>query len=186
MADSDDDYTDVGDQERIPTEDDTNNTNNSRKKTNGRRGKDISWSIYESYSNTAAFSLSDFKKELKKEFTLRKAWEIESADNEHYTCKYSRKKGYIPCPLQYKVSFSSSCDEVVVYSPDGVIEHQHIMDENYESQTNGIFRWSAAQTTMIFNAVKLESKPKVILRNLREANLIDEENPPTSQQLNNK
>ena len=62
MADSDDDYTDVGDQERIPTEDDTNNTNNSRKKTNGRRGKDISWSIYESYSNTAAFSLSDFKK----------------------------------------------------------------------------------------------------------------------------
>ena len=39
---------------------------------------------------------------------------------------------------------------------------------------------------MIFNAVKLESKPKVILRNLREANLIDEENSPTSQQLDNK
>ena len=117
MSDSDDDYCDVGEQDKAPTEN-IISEENVAKKTNGRRGKDISWSEYESYSNAEAFCSSDFKKEIKDQFTLRKAWETDSSDNEHWTMdmQIQPKKGYIPCPLQYKVSFYSSCDEVLVFT----------------------------------------------------------------------
>ena len=35
-------------------------------------------------------------------------------DNEHYTCMYARKHGFMKCPIQYKVHFLTTSEEVVV------------------------------------------------------------------------
>lgn len=74
MSDSDDDYCDVGEQDKAPTEN-IISEENVAKKTNGRRGKDISWSEYESYSNAEAFCSSDFKKEIKEPSEAKKGKE---------------------------------------------------------------------------------------------------------------
>ena len=68
--------------------------------------------LVEKYKNVEEFNVSVIKKHLQDNFTLRRARENEEADIEHFTCKYSRKVGFLPCPVQYKVSYMSYCDEV--------------------------------------------------------------------------
>ena len=83
------------------------------------------------------------------------------------------------------VLFLSTCDTVIVETPQGCTTHKHDEDPDFVS-TGQNFRWTPAQTNIVFLGIKNEAKPKVILRNLREANVFDEGKEPTNQQLNNK
>ena len=124
-------------------------------------------------------------KDIKSSFSLRRSREPDYADIELYTCKFSRKVGYIPCPLQYKVSFLSTCSTVLVQAPQGCHNHKHEEDTEFVS-TSQNFRWTPSQTNIVVLGVKNEAKPKVILRNLREANAFEGGKEPTSHRLNNK
>ena len=149
------------------------------------RGKDIVWCDVEQFENVDAFKNSEVFKDLKENFSLRRSREPEYADTEHYTCKYSRKVGFLCCPLQYKVSYLSTCDTVIVQSPQGCATHKHEEDPDFVWEGKN-FRWTTQQTNIVFLGVKNEAKPRVILRNLREANVFVEGKEPTSLQLNNK
>ena len=185
--DSDSDYLDVG--ENIVNEENIEERRvGGQINSNGKRvrGTDISWIELSRFSSVAEYEESSIKKDLVDNFTLRRAREPDYADTEHFTCKFSRKVGCLACPLQYKISFLSHCDDVVVETAGGATEHLHEADKDYVPQASKTFRWSREQTEMVFQGVKNEAKPKVIMRNLREANLFEEGNEPTPLQLNNK
>merc|ERR1712237_145529 len=101
-SDSDSDYQDVG-AEAIA------NGNIEERRVGGRinddgirvRGKDVNWFEVEKFENVEDFNESVIKKDLQDNFTLRRAREPDYADTEHYTCKFSRKVGFVPCLLQY-------------------------------------------------------------------------------------
>ena len=123
-----DDYRDVG--EEIVIEENVENrrvggrVNSAGKKV---RGCDVNWMEFRRFANVEEYNQSEVKKDIADNFTLRRRREPDYADTEHFTCKYSRKVGYRPCPLQYKISFLSHCDEVIV-EIDGTAEHCHEID----------------------------------------------------------
>ena len=83
------------------------------------------------------------------------------------------------------MNYLSTCDIVIVQTAKDISEHIHMKDPDYQNSGN-FFKWSVDQTNMVFQGVKNEAKPKIILRNLREANLFEDGKEPTSLQLNNK
>ena len=150
------------------------------------RGKDFNWRDYEKYKNVEEFNVSEIMKHLQDNFTLRRARENEQADVEHFTCKYSRKVGFLPCPVQYKVSYMSHCDEVLVEIVEGHTDHIHDVDPEYDVKSGKTYRWTSAETAIVYRGVRNEAKPKVIMRNLRDAKVFEEGHEPPTLQLNNK
>ena len=122
-SDSDSDYRDVG-EDAIAGEV-FERTAGAQTNGNGQkvRGKDVNWCDYEKYTNVEEFKVSETKKDLEDNFTMRRARETEQADTEHYTCKYSRKVGFLPWPLQYKVNYMAHCEEVLVETDAGHTDH---------------------------------------------------------------
>ena len=57
---------------------------------------------------------------------------------EEYTCKHSRRTGFLPCPWTVRVIFLSDNSKVVVESVDGVNNHKHEEDPDFveEASTN--------------------------------------------------
>ena len=58
---------------------------------------------------------------------MRKAREGFYADTEHFTCKYARK-----CPIEYKVAFMTTSEEVVVTA--NCKRHIHKEDPEYSRE----------------------------------------------------
>ena len=70
----------------------------------------------------------------------------------------------------------------VVETADGVVDHHHEEDPDYVSDNLG-YKWSRSATEIITTGVRNEARPKLILRNLRDANVFDEGAEPTMIQL---
>ena len=110
MSDSYNEYIDVGE------EDDTSEEIIDEVPTSVEPicGKDIVWVEMARFNDKAEYENSVFYLDIRKYFTLRKPRENWYSDNEHYTCKYARKRGFMKCPIQYKVHFLTTSEEVVV------------------------------------------------------------------------
>ena len=93
---------------------------------------------------------------------------------------------FLPCPLQYKVNYMAHCEEVLVETDAGHTDHVHEEDPDYVVKSGKTYRWTSAQTEIVFQGVRNEAKPKVIMRNLRDANVFEEGKEPTALQLSNK
>ena len=185
VSDSDDDYCDVGAVDATTVEEPINVSEVPVKNANAVRGKDIVWIEYKLFESSKEFNESELHTELKKTFTMKTAREVDYADTENFSCKYARRKGFIPCPLKYKVNFLSHSDSVTVES--NAVHPRHIHEEDSEYVLSSVmFRWSVEQTNTIVQGVRNEAKPKVIRRNMEDANLFSDGRIPTSLQLNNK
>ena len=147
------------------------------------RGKDIEWIEIARFKDKAEYENSHYFLDIKKYFTMRKGRENWYSDNEHYTCKFARKRSHVKCPLQYKVHFLTTSDEVVLESNT----RSHIHKEITEYDTAGPNRhWTIGQTEIVMNSLRNEASAKMVERNLRDANVFTENNFPTSVQLNTK
>ena len=118
MSDSDSDFFDVGLEQNsfvsnqidvaAKTTTDRGNTNSKGKKV---RGKDINWIEKERFETIVAYKESQTFQNIKEEFSCMRRRSPDYADTEHFVCKFSRKVGYHPCPVQYMVIFFSHNDE---------------------------------------------------------------------------
>ena len=169
-SDSDDDYCDVGAIDATTADEETNETEVPSKKSGNVRGKDINWIEFKAFENNEEFNESELNRELKNDFTMKTAREVDYADTENFSCKYARRKGFLPCPLQYKVNYLSTSNKVIVES--NVIHPRQIHEEDSEYVlSSAMFRWTEEQTRMVVQGVRNEAKPKVIRRNMEDANL---------------
>ena len=187
MSDSDDDYCDVGAVDTIVAEESGSAANNGPSVKNGKRvrGKDIVWIEFNRFDTTNDFNASEFCSALKKDFTMKMLREPDYADTETYVCKFARRRGFLPCPLKYKVNFLSHSDIVLVESNLVHPQHSHEVDPEH-CLAGSTFRWTPEQTQMIVQGVTNEAKPKIIRRNMENANLFSDGRVPTSLELSNK
>jgi hypothetical protein len=182
MSDSDDDYIDIGEVDDI-VDDVEGNESEVPEKNGIGRGKDIEWVEIARFKDKAAFETSHYFLDIKKYFTLRQGRESWYSDSEHYTCKFARKRSFVKCPLQYKVHFMTTSEEVMLQSNTRSHIHQEVT--NYD--TIGPNRhWTIEQTEIVMNTLRNDGSAKTIERNLRDANVFSEENFPTRVQLNTK
>ena len=182
MSDSDDDYIDIGEVDDI-VDDVEGNESEVPEKNGIGRGKDIEWVEIARFKDKAAFETSHYFLDIKKYFTLRQGRESWYSDSEHYTCKFARKRSFVKCPLQYKVHFMTTSEEVMLQSNTRSHIHQEVT--NYD--TIGPNRhWTIEQTEIVMNTLRNDGSAKTIERNLRDANVFSEENFPTQVQLNTK
>ena len=182
MSDSDDDYIDIGEVDDIVDGVEGNESEVPEKNGIGR-GKDIEWVEIARFKDKAAFETSHYFLDIKKYFTLRQGRESWYSDSEHYTCKFARKRSFVKCPLQYKVHFMTTSEEVMLQSNTRSHIHQEVT--NYD--TIGPNRlWTIEQTEIVMNTLRNDGSAKTIERNLRDANVFSEENFPTRVQLNTK
>ena len=193
MSDSDDDYRDAGlDINGMFTNSEASEkgeevARQAKVNKNGRkvRGRDISWLDVSTFSTTQEYMESVLNQELKDRFTCMRKRSPDYADTEHFVCKFSRKVGFLPCPLQHMIKFFSHNDEVSVACNDDKQAHNHDRDTNRDS--HGVnFHWTSEQNMIILQGVLNEAKPAVIRRNLDNANAFVDGSLPTTQQLNNK
>ena len=194
MSDSDDDFCDIGQEKNALSCNDENDAtktaaggkmNAAGKKV---RGKDIIWEVMERFETIAAYKESPTHKAIVENFTCMRKRSPDYGDTEHLVCKYARKVGYNPCPVQYMVVFFSHNDEVSVACAAGCKEHIHTVDDAADVDRGSVnFKWTNEQTEMIKLCVQNEqTRPALIRRNLENANLFLEGKAPTAQQLNNK
>ena len=175
MSDSDDDYIDIGEEDDI-VDDVEGNESEVPEKNGIGRGKDIEWVEIARFKDKAAFETSHYFLDIKKYFTLRQGRESWYSDSEHYTCKFARKRSFVKCPLQYKVHFMTTSEEVMLQSNTRSHIHQEVT--NYD--TIGPNRhWTIEQTEIVMNTLRNDGSAKTIERNLRDANVFSEENFPT-------
>jgi hypothetical protein len=175
--DSDSDYIDIA-EEQLEEEEDVTPEEPSR--TGCGRGRDIDWIEVVRFADNDKYKESEYYKDIKANFTMRKARETFYADTEHYTCKFARKRNYLKCPIEYKICFMITSEEVVVTT--NCMTHVHKVDDEYQN-TGPNLVWTAAQTNIVMQLCKGESSTKVILRNLQDANVFPEGKLPTSRQL---
>lgn len=182
MSDIDEDYVDVG--ENVLSDDINDNLETAAERTNGKkRGKDIEWLEVERFNDKSCYENSAFFLDIKTNFTMRRSRESEFSDSEHFTCKFSRKRGYLVCPLQYKVHFLTTCAEIRVMSNGRT--HVHQEDTNYTTMGPNL-TWTKRQTDVVMDALKYNGSAKSVTRALKDANIFSEGNFPSASQINAK
>ena len=163
MSDSDSDYCDVGaDDFEICMADnyEVDKTKQTGGKSRGARGNDINWLPILNFEDVEDYDNSELFKLLKTKFTLQRSRDPDYADTETYICKFSRKVGYLPCPLKYKIDFLSNCDTVVAHSNDAHEKHVHDIDPEHSNSSYN-FKWTEAQSLLIKQGVLNEASPTV-------------------------
>ena len=104
-SESDDDYIDIGDVAPDDIREDFTEDIPDKEPSNKGRGEDIKWIEMARYPDKATYKNSAYFLDIAKYFSKRKSCENDYSDNDHYTCKFSRKRVFLKCPLQYKVHF---------------------------------------------------------------------------------
>ena len=184
MSGSDSDYEDLG--EIVLNEDNgRNETGKQKKKANGKviRGPDKCWIELLKFDDIEAFKGSDLFKNIEEEFTKRKTREYGYADVLEYSCKFTRRTGFLPCPWILRVVFPSHNTEVIVETIEGVDNHDHKEDPDFVEEASSNFRWSEEMSSIVEE--NIHYMPNVILRKLKNANVFGRK-IPTKTQLYNK
>ena len=147
-------------------------------------GKDVDWVEVKRFATANEYVDSDIGKKIVEEFTSRKSREFDYADVKIYHCRYSRRVGFKPCPWMFKVSFLTRCSDVIVETNDGLMDHLHDEDPEYELNPGAVFKWTEEMNKIIEEGVVNHAKPNVIKRNLNEANLFLSRKPSKIQLYN--
>ena len=100
---SDDDFADVGE---APEEVEAVRPTKSGSKVGG---PDKSWLEVARFSNASSFRNYEIATNLKTNFITRKCLSFDYADIKEYECKFSRRVGYLPCPMKMKVNITVGC-----------------------------------------------------------------------------
>jgi hypothetical protein len=123
------------------------------------------------YTDKSTYENSAFFLDIKKNFTMRRGGENDFSDNEHFTCKYSRKRWFRVFPLQYIVHFLTTSNEIIVMSNTRC----HVHQEDTDCTTNGPnMHWTQQQTHIVMEALKHYGSAKTVTRNLKDANVFSE------------
>ena len=183
MSDSDSDYFDIGESDDVRDDDDIERVEPAADRSGKGRGKDIEWLEVARYTGKVTYENSAFYLDIKKNFTMRKSRETDFSDNEHFTCKYSRKRGFKVCPLQYKVDFLTTSNDIIVMSNTRC----HVHQEDTDYATNGPnLHWTQQQTAIVMEALKHDGTAKTVTRQLKDGNVFSEGNFPSASQINAK
>jgi hypothetical protein len=183
MSDSDSDYVDIGEDDGTLVDDVNDDVEPALESSGKGRGKDIDWLEVARYMDKSAYENSAFYLDIRKNFTLRRCRETDFSDNEHFTFKYSRKRGFLVCPIQYKVHFLTTSNEIVVMSNTRC--HVHQEDTNYTTDGPNL-HWTNEQTEIVMDALKHDGSAKTVTRQLKDANIFSEGNFPSASQINAK
>ena len=96
MDESDSEFSDLGDvhsdsDDEVPA---------PRLNKNGVKicGPDKPWEEVHRFKTASEYKSYGIRKRLKEEFSNRKTREYEYGDVQEYECKFTRRKGYLPCP----------------------------------------------------------------------------------------
>ena len=117
------------------------------------------------------------------QFMKRKSRSFDYGDVENYVCKFSRKVGYVGCPLKYKVTSMATSTDVSVECNIDEETHDHQRDD--EVLDGKLFRWTEEQENEITKSLKNHVKAAQIERRMNEQNLFQAQKP-TKQQLYKK
>ena len=169
IQDSDDDYQDLVQSEE--TDNTTENVpNGPRVNANGVkvRGGDKCWKEIKIFSTADEFKNSEICNILFKDFSRRKTRDFKYAEVEEYTCKHSRRTGFLPRPWTVRVIFLSDNSKVVVESVDGVNNHKHEEDPDFVEEASTNYRWTNDMEEVIKNGIMNHKKPNVIKRDLKD------------------
>ena len=101
---SDSEFSDIGEEAPYPPTSSQPNDRVKKVKKKATRGKDVDWEDDEKLADAKALEESVLFSDIKEKFSLRKNREFAYADVQGYECKFSRRNGYLPCPLKYRVS----------------------------------------------------------------------------------
>ena len=183
-SESDSDYSYAGELDQCEVEDPIVRVARVNKNGVKVRGKDIAWVEIHRFVNAKDYKESDIARKVEKEFTARKQKEYSYADVKMYHCRFSRKVGYLPCPWQIKLSFLSHCSAVTVETVDGIDEHKHEEDPQYEADPGAVFKWTEEMTKIVEDCVRNNQKPNVVKRNLTQANVFGLRKPSKVQLYN--
>ena len=104
---------------------------------------------------------------------------------EEYSCKHSRRAGFLPCPWAIRVLFLCDSSKVVIESVDGVDCHKHDEDPDYVEESATNFKWTDEMEEIVKNGILNHKKPNWIKRDLKDCNVCGR-NFPTQTQLYNK
>ena len=188
-SDFEEEQFDTPDKNEEVFEDDIGKSRKSKTNAGGKkvRGPDIAWLDLASYDSSEEYFASDMKKLIDTDYYKRKERECEYGVVKTYTCKFWRKAGFLSCDWQLKVTFLSTSEAVVVEKSVDIdeSEHAHSVDPEYQNVGAG-FRWTKAQSDIIASCIRSDTKPKVILRCLRDTNAFDGGPEPKMIQLYNK
>ena len=135
------------------------------------RGKDLAWLKIHEFETTLDYLSSDIFKELAGgNYSLRKSRETNYGDRETHECKFSRKRGFLPCKLKYRVTIDNASEKVRVEKCGQ--GHSHEKDPTIKTNENPhYFKWNDKQTQIVFQGCKNNIDPTNIRSNLRENNL---------------
>ena len=146
------------------------------------RGTDLVWRKMMNFNTPEAFLESNLLEEIKEIYTIKRKREHESHEVHNYVCKFSQRQKFLPCKKLLRVVFPSDSKEVFVQET-GV--HEHVEDPNFKDASH-VFRWSKQATEILVTGIKMNSRPKVMLRELRDKNCFAGQNEPTTIQIYNK
>ena len=185
MSDSDSDYVDIAENDTVIVDDTNDNveTGPARVGQSKGRGKDIEWLEVARYIEKATYENSAFYLDIVKNFTMRKSRETELSDSEHFTCKYARKRGFLVCPIQYKIHFLTTSNEIVVMSNTRC--HVHMEDTSFTTLGPNL-HWTNQQTDIVMETLRHEGSAKSVKRALKDANVFSEGTFPSTSQINAK
>ena len=181
MDESDSDFSDLGD-----IDSDVGEVAGPRLNKNGIkiRGPDKSWDEIYRFKTASEYKSSDICKRLKDEFSNRKTREYDYGDVHEYECKFTRRKGYLPCPWKMKVTFFSDNSEVTVEAVEGATDHVHEEDTDFVENSSKNFRWTDEMTKYVTEGIQNNHRPNFILRKMKKSNMFDK--LPSKTQLYNK
>ena len=183
MSDSDSDYVDIGEADETLGDGATDEVETAIASSGTGRGKDIEWLEVARYMDKTAYETYAFYLNIKKNFTMRRSRETDFSDNEHFTCKFSRKRGFLVCPLQYKVHFLTTSSEILVRSNGRC--HLHQEDTTYTTEGPNL-HWTQEQTNIVMEALKHDGSAKTVTRELRDGNVFSAGKFPSTSQINAK
>ena len=179
---SDNNVSNLGDLETNQSESD--NCSDKRR----RRGKDLDWVPKIIFNSPREYQDSSILEELQINYTLNKKNDLKLGAVHTFDCKFKRKRRYLSCRHQYKITFPTNSSEVIVQEANS---HEHILDPNFvDSPHNPSYMWTPQATEFIFASMKsrhpLQSTPRAIMRNLRNKGYFTDDEEPSKLQLYNK
>ena len=146
------------------------------------RGTDLVWTKKVNFNTPEAFLESNILDEIKETYTSKRKREHETHEVHNYVCHFSQRQKFLPCKKQLRIVFPSDSKEVFVQET-GV--HEHIENPDFV-ETSHVFKWSKKATEILVTGIKMNSRPKVMLRELRDINCFDGQTEPSQIQIYNK
>ena len=146
------------------------------------RGTDMVWTKKVNFNSPEDFLKSNILDEIKETYTSKRKREHEIHKVHNYVCHFSQRQKYLPCKKQLRIVFPSDSKEVFVQET-GV--HEHIENPDFV-ETSHVFKWSKKATDILVTGIKMNSRPKVMLCELRDKHCFDGQNEPSQMQIYNK